>query len=199
MFSKNKGSLGLRYSTLVALLPPQNPHLSLASSPYKILGREGKVSSFWVDSKKNPVELRNLCDPEYYGKWDKTAILFFSRFSAETSWSEVKPPVIALHGAKQQGSVESWGEGAAGRNIIHIRCDHALFRPRWKDYFSIVSLHPVFMRSGCLEPLGLHIAREIRMTNFKLVNCAQDCPLMLLSSVFSYSVLPFFPPFFLFF
>lgn len=72
------------------------------------------------------MELKNLCELEYYGKADKTAVLFFSRFSAETSWSKVKPLEIASHGVKQQGSTELQGDGAAGRTIIHTRCDHVM-------------------------------------------------------------------------
>lgn len=48
------------------------------------------------------------------------------------------------------------------------------------------------MRSGSLETLDLHLAREIWMTNLNLVNYAQDCHLRLLNSVLCYSVLPFF-------
>lgn len=119
------------------------------------------------------MKLRNLCDLEYYGRANKTMILFFSRCSAETSQRKVKP-LDYSHGVKQQGNAELQGTGRQEgplftSGVIMLCC--AVETPG-KHYFSIVFLHPVFVRSGCLEPLALHLDREIYMTNFKLVNCS---------------------------
>lgn len=165
----------------------------MASSLYKVLGRENIyiVTYLWVDSKKNSVELKRLRELEYYIKGDKTAVLFFSRFSAETSWSKVKPLEIASHRVKQQGSAALQGDGAGRKDHYshQVWLCYAVLRPCWKDYFSTVFLHRVFMRPGCLETLDLHLAREIWMTNLKLVNYAQECLLRLPNSGFCYSVL----------